>query len=277
LLRLPKFSARDARLVSAVARWVAARALPVRVVRVGQVASDPYAASCEVRIDGEAIDVRGQPSTRFDDAPRPLGAVEHALWALDVARAAKAAGVRCKVWPRTEASQPPAGAIAIEAVVGDKTVVAYVPEHLMARAAAPRFPAWAARWTLDVPVVLARCALPAATKLRVRDLVTVERVHELEIFAGAVGLSPSLTEVVSGYVPRDMSLPDDAHVELSVALGTVKMPLRDVLGLAVGQIVQLGRPLSGPFEVRVQGRSVGRGELVDVDGELAVRIVSLEE
>jgi len=145
LLRLPKFSARDARLVSAVARWIAANNLPVRVLRVGQVAGDPYAASCEVRIDGEAIDVRGVPTTRFDEAPRPLGAVEHALWALDVARAAKAAGVRCEVWPRTEATPPPAGAIAIEAMAGERTVVAYVPEHVMARVPAARFPAWAAR------------------------------------------------------------------------------------------------------------------------------------
>ena len=43
----------------------------------------------------------------------------------------------------------------------------------------------------------------------------------------------------------------------------------------IGQIIGLGRPLAGPFELRAAGRAVGRGELVDVDGELAVRIVSL--
>ena len=47
------------------------------------------------------------------------------------------------------------------------------------------------------------------------------------------------------------------------------------LELAVGQVVSLGRPLAGPFEVRAAGRVVGQGELVDVDGELGVRIVSL--
>jgi flagellar motor switch/type III secretory pathway protein FliN len=54
------------------------------------------------------------------------------------------------------------------------------------------------------------------------------------------------------------------------------MSLRQVLDLAVGQIVTLGRPLAGPFELRAAGRLIGRGELVDVDGELGVRIVSLE-
>jgi type III secretion protein Q len=72
-----------------------------------------------------------------------------------------------------------------------------------------------------------------------------------------------------------MSMPDEAHVELTVALGTTQLTLRQVSELAIGQIVQLGRPLAGPFELRAAGRVVGRGELVDVDGELAVRIVSL--
>jgi type III secretion protein Q len=84
-----------------------------------------------------------------------------------------------------------------------------------------------------------------------------------------------VAEVATGYVRRPMSLPDNAHVELTVALGTTQLSLRQVFELSVGQIVQLGRPLAGPFELRAAGRLVGKGELVDVDGELAVRIVSV--
>ena len=102
---------------------------------------------------------------------------------------------------------------------------------------------------------------------------------ELALAGGGVGLSARHgaleAEVVTGYVPRDMSLPDDAHVELTVALGTTRLTLRQLGDLAIGQIIELGRPLAGPFELRAAGRVVGRGELVDVDGELAVRIVSL--
>jgi type III secretion protein Q len=84
-----------------------------------------------------------------------------------------------------------------------------------------------------------------------------------------------VAEVATGYVPRAMSLPDDAHVELTVGLGTTQLSLRQVFELAVGQVVPLGRPLAGPFEIRARGTLVGSGELVDVDGELGVRIVSL--
>ena len=84
-------------------------------------------------------------------------------------------------------------------------------------------------------------------------------------------------KVTSDYVRRDMALPDDAHLELTVQLGTTRVSLRQIAELAPGAIVPLGRPLAGPFEVRAAGRLVGQGELVDVDGELGVRIVSLQE
>ena len=86
-----------------------------------------------------------------------------------------------------------------------------------------------------------------------------------------------VAEVATGYVGRAMSLPDDARVELTVGLATAQLPLRQVLELAVGEVVPLGRPLAGPFEIRAAGELVGRGELVDLDGELGVRIVSLGE
>jgi flagellar motor switch/type III secretory pathway protein FliN len=156
-------------------------------------------------------------------------------------------------------------------------------------------PTWTERTRIDCPIVLGRCALAAdaVRRLAVRDIVTLDRPlaghpdasgrmvdAELVIFGGAVGLraTPNAVSAAAstGYVPRDMSLPDDAHVELTVALGTTQMSLRQVLDLAVGQVVQLNRPLAGPFELRAAGRVVGRGELVDVDGELGVRIVSIE-
>ena len=181
----------------------------------------------------------------------------------------------------------------------------HVPESLPVRVPPRRtVPTWAERVTFDVPVVLARCALGQADvgRLGLRSLVTVDPVGgvrvarvgkpviggaELEIFGGAVRIRPGaaalaaggttdvVAEVVSGYVPRAMSLPDDAHVELTVGLGTTRMSLRQLVELSVGQVVQLGRPLGGPFDLRAAGKLVGKGELVDVDGELAVRIVSL--
>ncbi|NVB80228.1 MAG: hypothetical protein HOV81_17675, partial [Kofleriaceae bacterium] len=225
-------------------------------------------------------------------APRPLSLVEESLWSLVVATALEDLGVPGEVWPRaTSAATPPAlPSIELAIAVDDLTIPVQIaaPADLPLRHPPERgIPRWADAALVDVPIVLGRCAIPraAADRLALRNLVTLDRplgqaTLELDLLGGVIGVRAAsgavVAEVATGYVPRDMTLPDDAHVELTVALGTTQLSLRQVFELAVGQVVPLGRPLSGPFEVRAAGRIVGKGELVDVDGELAVRIVSLD-
>jgi len=197
---------------------------------------------------------------------------------------AYAATMRDNRAPDHRAPGDRAGHAALELAVTlgnvEMTVVAFVPRALELRVPAPR--AWP-RWTFDLPIVLGRAAVPreALARLALRDIITIERALELDLGEGSVGLTavPRAVEatVATGYVRRDMALPDDAHLELTVQLGTTRMSLRALSELAVGQVISLGRPLAGPFEVRAGGRLVGQGELVDVDGELGVRIVSLAQ
>ena len=327
---LPRLSRRRAAIESVVARWIAARGHGDRLARLAGGAVrvdvvlpaavfDPFAARCEVRAGGAAIEVLGTsggvrmlaqrvlggPNER--GGPRPLTLVERSIWSLVVATALEDLGVAGEVWPqlvdtqatndeRTVAGHRAAGTdrgshepIVIELAVRLHDIALAV--HVRAPASLPLrvppvrpWPPWFETARIDAPIIVGRCALAKELlpRLAARSVVTLERPAgdaELVIFGGAVGLSAVRgaleAAVATGYVRRDMSLPDDAHVELTVALGTTQLSLRQVAELAVGQIVQLGRPLSGPFEVRAAGRVVGRGELVDVDGELAVRIVSL--
>lgn len=247
-------------------------------------------------------------------APRPLTLAEDAIWVLAVAAAVEDAQIAAEVWPcaglpagstladggaATVVGTPRAGRggmtppaatthLALElgiSVVGDAapwTVVAYVPRSITVRVPPPRpLPAW----EFELPVVVARCAIDpeAVRRLSVRDVVTVDRFLVLQLGGGTVGLTaaPQAVEarVTTGYVPASMShaLAETAQLELTVQLGTTRMTLRQLADLTPGAVVPLGRPLAGPFEVRAAGRLIGRGELVDVDGELGVRIVSLEE
>jgi len=162
------------------------------------------------------------------------------------------------------------------------TCVIYVPRSLDVRVPPPRpLP----DWSFDVPVVVGRCRLEREelARLAVRDVVTIERALGLAVGDGAVPLTaaPNAVEarVAIGYNPAPMTQPiaDASQVELTVSLGTTRLSLRQLGELAVGAVVPLGRPLAGPYEVRAAGRLIGRGELVDVDGELGVRIISLEE
>jgi Type III flagellar switch regulator (C-ring) FliN C-term len=316
--RLRRVTRREAALESAVARWIAARPPgarvarlaggPVRIRLVGHgagaagAAIDPHAALAEVRAGGASIvlaasaaPVRALAQRLLGGpaelpAPRPLGAVEHAIWALAVAAAIEDAGVVAEVWPLAAPPADPGGS-RIELLLelpgrGRETmmtVVAYLPPDLELRAPPGRDPAG---WSIALPIVVGRCAIARATvrALAPRDVILLQGVPapgrlELEIGDGAVGLVAApgamAAEVATGYVPRDMALPDEAHLELTVQLGTARLPLRRISELAVGEVIPLGRPLAGPYEIRAAGQLVGHGELLDVDGELGVRIVSL--
>lgn len=306
---LRRVTADQAALESVLARWIRARPLGARVAKVagGPVRArligartepfDPHAAFAEVRADGASIvlgcaarPVRALAQRMLGgpgelDAPRPLTAAEEAIWVLVVAAALEDTQVAGEVWPASTRAPSLATHLALELVVegvATWTVVAYVPRTLSVRVPAPRrLPAW----DFACPIVVGRCVLPrdAIARLAVRDVITVERELSLVVGDTAIALtaSPEAVEarVAIGYVPAPMSpaLADTAQLELTVQLGTTRMSLRQLGELAPGSIVSLGRPLAGPFEVRAAGRLIGRGELVDVDGELGVRIVSLEE
>jgi hypothetical protein len=221
--------------------------------------------------------VSGEVSAMLDDNDRGATRVERPRRASEEPATAER--------PRRAADE--AATVELAVSLGDIALAVQMqaPADLLLRVPPARpMPAWFATTHLDVPIVVGRCALDRSSqgRLAVRSVVTLDRpvaAAELEILGGSVGLSAVhgavVATVATGYVPRDMSLPDDAHLELTVALGTTRLSLREISDLAIGQVVNLGRPLAGPFELRAAGRVVGRGELVDVDGELAVRIVSL--
>jgi flagellar motor switch protein FliN/FliY len=76
---------------------------------------------------------------------------------------------------------------------------------------------------------------------------------------------------------RDLRLLAEVQVELAVELGRVKLPLRDLLSLAPGAVLELDRSADAPVDVLVNGCLVARGEVVVIDGEFGVRITAVVE
>jgi flagellar motor switch/type III secretory pathway protein FliN len=72
----------------------------------------------------------------------------------------------------------------------------------------------------------------------------------------------------------DETLGEDLTVELAVSAGAVTLSARKLLELAPGEVLALGRPAAGQVELVVGRRVIGTGELIDVDGELAVRVLT---
>jgi flagellar motor switch/type III secretory pathway protein FliN len=65
----------------------------------------------------------------------------------------------------------------------------------------------------------------------------------------------------------------DALLSLRVEIATAVLPAREWAALGPGAIVMLGHRVGEPVVLRVGGVPVARGDLVEVDGQVGVRII----
>jgi flagellar motor switch protein FliN/FliY len=71
---------------------------------------------------------------------------------------------------------------------------------------------------------------------------------------------------------RTMDLLLDVELPVSISFGKAELPMRDILKLTTGSIVELNRAINDPVEVLVNHSLIARGEVVVVDGNYGVRI-----
>lgn len=64
----------------------------------------------------------------------------------------------------------------------------------------------------------------------------------------------------------------DIEVEITAYLGETKLALREILQLGVGSVVDLHKPAGESVETYVNGRIIGKGEVMVYEHNLAIRI-----
>ncbi|HUA20730.1 MAG TPA: flagellar motor switch protein FliN [Bryobacteraceae bacterium] len=64
----------------------------------------------------------------------------------------------------------------------------------------------------------------------------------------------------------------DVELPVSISFGRAQLPLKDVIKLTTGSIVELNRTLSEPVEVIVNNCVIARGEVVVIEGNYGIRI-----
>jgi flagellar motor switch protein FliN len=64
----------------------------------------------------------------------------------------------------------------------------------------------------------------------------------------------------------------DVELPVSISFGRAQVPLKDVLKLTTGSIVELNRSIAEPVEIIVNNCVIARGEVVVVEGNFGVRI-----
>jgi flagellar motor switch protein FliN len=67
----------------------------------------------------------------------------------------------------------------------------------------------------------------------------------------------------------------DVKVKVTVQLGSVQLPMREVLELASGSIVQLTQHASDPVGLFVNDKLVAYGEVVVVEDNFGIKITEL--
>jgi flagellar motor switch protein FliN len=81
--------------------------------------------------------------------------------------------------------------------------------------------------------------------------------------------APQATPVLN---TKNLDLLLDVEMPVSVSFGRAQLPLKDVIKLTTGSIVELSRSVSEPVDIIVNNCVIARGEVVVVEGNFGVRI-----
>jgi flagellar motor switch protein FliN/FliY len=81
--------------------------------------------------------------------------------------------------------------------------------------------------------------------------------------------------VVSENGAGNLELILDVPLGVSVELGRVRMPVRQLLALTAGSVIELAKLAGEPLDVLINGRPVARGEAVMVNEKFGVRLTEI--
>ena len=75
--------------------------------------------------------------------------------------------------------------------------------------------------------------------------------------------------------PNDLDMILDIPVQLTVELGRTKMPIKNLLQLAQGSVVELSGMSGEPLDDMINGFLIAQGEVVVVNDKLGIRLTDI--
>ena len=93
---------------------------------------------------------------------------------------------------------------------------------------------------------------------------------------GPLSGQPSYPGMTGNEVPvNDIHMVLDIPVQLSVELGRTKVPIKYILQLAQGSVVELDALAGEPMDVLVNGYLIAQGEVVVVNDKFGIRLTDV--
>jgi flagellar motor switch protein FliN/FliY len=76
-------------------------------------------------------------------------------------------------------------------------------------------------------------------------------------------------------LPNNLNIVLDVPVSLTIELGGCQLPMREVLQLAIGSVIQLDKAADAPVELSINGKLIARGEVVVIEERFGVKITEV--
>jgi flagellar motor switch protein FliN len=92
---------------------------------------------------------------------------------------------------------------------------------------------------------------------------------------GAADLFPRLKASNSTTAQNDIDLVLDIPVQLTVELGRTRIPIKHILQLAQGSVIELDALAGEPMDVLVNGFLIAQGEVVVVNDKFGIRLTDI--
>ena len=89
------------------------------------------------------------------------------------------------------------------------------------------------------------------------------------------GSAPAPSPAAPAAGARDLNLILDIPVQLTVELGRTRIPIKNILHLAQGSVVELDTLAGEPMDVLVNGYLIAQGEVVVVNDKFGIRLTDI--
>jgi flagellar motor switch protein FliN/FliY len=104
---------------------------------------------------------------------------------------------------------------------------------------------------------------------------TIESGAVIDQLAQPANIFPRLTPGPAAEGQQDLDLILDIPVHLTVELGRTRIPIKHILQLAQGSVIELDALAGEPMDVLVNGCLIAQGEVVVVNEKFGIRLTDV--
>lgn len=136
-------------------------------------------------------------------------------------------------------------------------------------------------WPSQHSNFLLEIQFPGRAPVSLRAGVPAAFLSALEVQPAAPAAPPAAAMSIAGPPSADtrpsrtLDLLLDVEMPVSVSFGRLMVPLKDVLKLTSGSVIELNRTVSEPVEIIVNNCVIARGDVVVIEGNYGVRIQNI--